>query len=705
MKKKGDMKKLSREGSIVFPPGKIFFNILPFIFFGFINLPSQTQLNNFGISDIINTHSGYTKFTFLDYNKDGIEDLFLFGNQGKSFVIHKGLKDSTFSGPIRKFFFFPIDDIKWLTKSANGEDYFIFVSRNKRLAGLVSFTRNYSLQLLHTIQFNSYPSSITITDFDNDGKNEALVYGNNFNGIVIITNDGYRLESEPLLQQNVFSDLLLFDFNQDEIDDLVAVDVLNNTITFLENSEISGFISGREIALDKSPYSLQSFDHNIDDFTDLIIAKEGGLEIFFGDSVYSYANSVDYTFSFTPDNFLLTDFNLDNKKDLVAINKLEDQVVLFSDYEAKSDPLNIEFDGIADIKLLDKDHLNSLVALSSEGEIQILSNKNMWPTTFSWSVGGKPNKLKFVEQKDSLFSYLLVNNTTDNSINIVQLDSSGNFINFENNPLLNYFSEFKNFQNLDQFIGYSKQNRLLEIISKDKIEQNSNNPIYLYTKYPIKQLMIDDENNIQLLEVDKNNLFHETIIQTEEKFSSDKIVFIDSSVVTSYMNASEQIYYWAHNDSTYSFNRLSNGENQRLINLVDNDSSFGAALILEDQSITKDILITIFSSDQNEVVYLVTDDKVQTYKSRTMLIDNNRLTEQSMKFYSSTFAKKTLFIHNVTQSKIDIFEFDDKKNLLTLSNTIEAVNMNDYFVNKFYDKTYLVYTNNDNNCITFKVLN
>ncbi len=699
------MKKLSKEGSIVFPLGKIFFKILPFIFFCFINLSSQTLLNNFGISEIINTHSRYTKFTFLDFNKDGIEDLFLFGNQEKSFVIHKGLKDSTFSDPIRKFFFYPIDDIKWLNKTAKGDDYYIFVSRNKRLVGLVSFTRNFSLQLLHTIEFNSYPSSITITDFNHDGNNEALICGNNFNGIVLITNDGYRLESEPLLQQNVFSDLLLFDFNQDEIDDLVAVDVLNNTITFLENSEISGFISGREIAIDESPYSLQGFDYNNDDFTDLTIAKEGGLEIFFGDSVYSYANSVDYTFSFTPDNFLITDFNLDNKKDVVAINKLEDQVVLYSDYEAKSDPLNIEFDGIADMKLLDKDHLNSLVALSSEGKIQILSNKNMWPNTFSWSVGGKPNKLKFVEQKDSLFSYLLVNNTTDNSINIVQLDSIGNFINIENNPLLNYFSEFKNFQNLDQFIGYSKQNRLLEIISKDKIEQNSNNPIYLYTKYPIEQLMIDKANNIQLLEVDKHKLFHETITQTEEKFSSDKIVFIDSSVITSYMNAREQIYYWTHTDRTYSFNRLTLDENQSLINLFDNDLSLRATLILEDQSLSKDILITIFSSDQNEVVYLVTDDKVQTYKSQTMLIDNDLLTEQSIQFYSSTFSKKTLFIHNVTQSKINIFEFDDNKNLLTLSNTIEAVNMNDYFVSKFYDKTYLVYTNNDNNCITFKVLN
>ncbi|MCB9207201.1 MAG: hypothetical protein H6611_07840 [Ignavibacteriales bacterium] len=60
---------------------------------------------------------------------------------------------------------------------------------------------------------------------DNDGKNEALVYGNNFNGIVKIENDGYRLNQEIVFPQSVFSDLILLDFNQDEINDVIGADM------------------------------------------------------------------------------------------------------------------------------------------------------------------------------------------------------------------------------------------------------------------------------------------------------------------------------------------------------------------------------------------------------------------------------------------------------------------------------------------------
>jgi len=126
--------------------------------FVFADEAAQTTLNNFGISEIYKTYPGYTKFSIIDFNSDGIEDLILYGNQAKNFVLHKGLSDSTFAPPVKKFFFFPIDDFKWFNTSDDGENFYIFVSRNRRIAGIVSFTSNYSLRLLNQIDFNSYPS-------------------------------------------------------------------------------------------------------------------------------------------------------------------------------------------------------------------------------------------------------------------------------------------------------------------------------------------------------------------------------------------------------------------------------------------------------------------------------------------------------------------------------------------------------------------
>ena len=230
---------------------------------------SQILLNNFGYTQVIKTYSGYNNFTFIDFNEDVIKDLFLFGNQGKSFVIHQGLEDSTFSGPTKKFFFYPIDDFKWLTKSERGDDYYIFVSRNRRLVGLVSFTKSYSLQLLNTIKFNSYPSSITISDFNKDGINEALIYGNNFYGVKLITNDAYLLNSQPVIDEDVFTNVEILNFNQDDLDDILALDAMNNKLTFFENTDGTEFLVNRGIQFNEPVNSFQIYNFNQDNFFDL----------------------------------------------------------------------------------------------------------------------------------------------------------------------------------------------------------------------------------------------------------------------------------------------------------------------------------------------------------------------------------------------------------------------------------------------------
>ena len=299
---------------------------------------------------MLNTYSGYTKFSFVDFDQDGVKDLILYGNNQKNFVIHRGFRDSTFSKPIRKFFFFPIDDFKWLTKTKSGTDYYLFVSRNKRLIGLVSFTNSFSLQLLNSIEFNSYPSSIKIVDLNKNGKNEALIFGNNFNGIQHITNNGYKLENFELNIENVYSDIILQDFNQDDLEDLIAVDVIKNSISFLENNEFSGFVPIREIEFDESLFSIEVLDYNNDNFTDLIVAKENGLEILLGDSVYSYTKQSEFKTPFTSSQFILADLNKDSTYDLFKINSLGDQLVMYSNIFKEKEPINIEFGGISFIK-------------------------------------------------------------------------------------------------------------------------------------------------------------------------------------------------------------------------------------------------------------------------------------------------------------------------------------------------------------------
>jgi hypothetical protein len=651
----------------------------------------------------VKTYPGYSKFTLIDFNQDGVKDLFLFGNQGKSFVIHEGIKDSTFSAAVKKFFFYPIDDFKWLTKSNEGDDYYIFVSRNKRLAGLVSFTKSYSLRLLNTIEFNSYPSSITITDLNQNKKNEALIYGNNFKGIEIVRSNGYLLNSKPLIAEDVFSDIAIEDFNQDENDDIIAVDVLNNKLTFFENTELLEFVVNREILFEESIFSLEKTDFNMDGFTDLALIKDSGVKILTGDSVYSYSDWSNYSFEFTPDKIIIDDLNSDKKNDIIASSKIESQLLYISDLKNNANPVKYSLNAISDIKNFTKNETKLLIALSKNGEFQIISSKIGWGKSFNYKVGGIPNKIYSAKDKKSNSSYLLIENQMDNSIDILGIDSKGRFNNFQKTTFFNDFEKFRFTSSFSNIIGYNSKKRLLEIISTVdvNIEKNHN---YIYTKYPIEHLNVGSDEKLNIVEINNNKLFFETISNRNKIYESDTLVFIDSLVHRAILNKTNDVYFWKNDNSKLTFNKYSNALKNQIHTIQPKDSSEYNFIILNDDSADTKQMITIVSNKNDERIFLVKDDKLIKYTQDFKFSIDKNFSNRIFKFYSTILGNKFLVEYHKDKNRFRFFELDDKNLFLVLTKTIDAVKCNDYFVSKYFGKTYIVFTNSVNNTIRFEAL-
>ncbi|MCW8850444.1 MAG: hypothetical protein OQJ81_10740, partial [Melioribacteraceae bacterium] len=656
-----------------------------------------------GISEFINSYSGYSKFSFVDFDQDGIKDLILYGNNQKNFVLHRGLKDSTFSKPVRKFFFFPIDDFKWLTRTKSGTDYYIFISRNKRLTGLVSFTSSYSLQLLNSIEFNSYPSSIKIVDLDKNGKNEALIFGNNFNGIQQIANNGYRLENFELNNENVFSDLVITDFNQDDLEDLIAIDVIKNSVSFLENNEFSGFTGIREIEFEESLYSIESLDYNNDSFNDLIIAKENGLEILLGDSVYSFTKRTEFVTPFTSSQFIIDDIYKDSNFDLVMLNSLYDQLVIYSNMFKPKSPINIEFNGISFISTLKKKNSNSLIVLSKKGRILCLTSIKKKKKPFSFIVGGIPNNLVYLSWKDSLYSKIFISNSKDNSITVVKYDSSENFTELENKTILNSYSKFTVSPSGNLIACYSVNNRLIEITPIISDNFNSTNPEFVYASYEIDDLIIDNQNSVQVLELFEKELFHETIINKNGRYLSKEIFSIDTQVVKTKMLKNGEIFYWTQNSNVFEFKQSVLGNPKLLLKTTSENSLNNSIKILAENSGKSD-LITIISDESNEKIFILNGTKVQQYKSKRRFFTGNTSNDNIIKYYNFGSRNKMILIYNELQRSIIQLAVDENAKMIIMRKTIEDIDLNDYFVHRFDGKMYLIYSDKNKNCLTFKVL-
>lgn len=685
---------LSKGGNIDFPLGQVVNKSILLLLLFISTISSQTLLNNFGISDIVKTYNGYTEFRILDFNKDGIDDLFLFGNQEKNFVLHKGNNNSTFDKPIRKFFFFPIDDIQWFAKSEKGEDYYIFVSRKKRLVGLVSFTKNFAFRLLHTIEYNSYPSSIVVTDIDDDGINDAFVFGSNFNGIVKVNNDGYRLSSEMILDQSVFSDLIIKDFNQDEVKDIITIDVLNNSLAFIENTEINGFTYGREIAIDEELFSLDEFDYNLDGFSDLVVSKTDGQQIFLGDSVNSYSKNQKVELDFIPYKSIFEDLNNDAIVDHISINSRDDKAIFRDGYNIENDNYNFNLNGISDISMHNRNNKKSLILLSKLGKIQIISNENKWNNDFSFSVNGSARNLKYLEGQDSLFSSLIFDNGNENSINIFKIDTSGNFIESKKKQFQNSFTNYDNSDDLAYFVVSTKGSRLLEIINRYGLEIDQS---YVYAKFPIHQVLFDS-TDISVLEMEDNYLYYETITFNDGNYNTEKNNFIDSSVVSSHI-FNNSIYYWKKVEKELTLNSYKDTTQSRIFSITDTTLMKSNPIFIKNNN----VLLSILSQENKNVVYLLNGENINDYTIE-LDFDLSQMQNEQIKFYDSFGGDKILLINDNVKNEILLYKFDDKKKSIVLSNSIDALESNDYFVQNFFGINYLVYSDKNNSCLTFKVL-
>ncbi len=637
-------------------------------------------------------------------NNDGIDDIFLFGNQQKNFVVHKGLEKGEYSPPIKKFFFFPIDDIKWLTKSKRGDDYYVFVSRNKRIAGLVSFTKSYSLQLLNTINFNSYPSSIEITDLDSNGINEALIYGNNFDGIIVLQNDGYKLVSDTLYKQSVFSNVSELDFNQDEVNDLVVLDALNNSISFLENSEIGGFYSTREIEYEKSLHSLNIIDIDGDTFDDLLLISNGEMEILLGDSVFSYEQKLKLNIKFNLGKSVICDLNLDNKKDLVSINSIDNETLIFFDFFSPDNYINLPLEGITDLKIKNINSGDVLFLLSKKGKVQVISNKSKWGEDFNLVIGGYPGSIQNLIRQKPLNSVIISSDSESNKIKLINLTQNGIFKSIKTLLFSNDLVRYSFSDNFSIIARYSPKKRLLEILDLKGDSEEYNNSKYLYTKYPINQMLIDGSNNFQIIGYDREVLFRENIKAEDGNYTAQQIVKIDSAVITSFISNNGDIYFWSNvKEYDYLFNKYNDGNTKELYRISNEDSVDFKAVILPDQSNASNKILTIINGGIKQSVIIIDKEKVFTYDTDYDFLQNYQFSH-NLKFYSKFFESGALFEYKRELKQLKQFKFNKKNKKIDPGNNIDEINLNDYFLSQYFSYNYLIYSNKENNSITFKVL-
>ncbi|MCF8241409.1 MAG: VCBS repeat-containing protein [Melioribacteraceae bacterium] len=664
------------------------------------------------------TDSGYSKIIAFDFSNDGKNDLLLYGHNKNRYTVHTSNDKNTFSRPVDKFFFHQITEIKKLNNRLNQPPVFVFSSRSERLVGLVSFTKFGSFRLLNKINFDSYPSSISIGDIDANGKNEALVCGNSFNGISILRERDLILREKKIFEGRIFSNAVFIDLDFDGILDIAAHDLQNNSIVFI-NSILGEFQETRELSFESPITNLTRIDFNSDGFNDLVFSHSDGLQVIFGDSVSSFTQTEFYELNNDPSAFAIADFNYDSHNDIAFITKDNSRLnISFSINENMfNNPVVYGADtAFVFITTFKTESGRNLLTLSENGLIRILKRQEQISDSLQIKVSPLPQKLAAFD--------LNRDKTTD----IAFIDEQTRTLNLLISGKLKIFrylftigvSELPGEILIahDQSEGlyaycYTKGKRLIEVYHFDLYEFNIVKE-KIYSDFPIislKQFVVN--SNLTMSVLTKSEKGFELInfgLDDSKNYIKLGIIDLPENVVDSRFNTGvyEQ-FIWTLNPDNIELKSLNFSKDElpffetkhvsmpftdfnrlEFINKAENPSGTIATLIERQKT-----NIHFYKANTNINFTLSFDD-----------INNDDCCTDDFQF---TFNNKgnprsIYYLDRVTERinryKVGKFKIDENINL------IESKEINDYFVSRLFgNDEYLVYSSSASRSIILKKIN
>lgn len=673
---------------------------------------AQIPVNGFCKLQTIQTKNAYQKLITLNYNKDNFTDLLVFGGGTNKIIVHQGEKGILLSNAKEKFSYFVFDDIIRLSKRTSKNNFFVFVARNERLAGLVSFTAYGTMQLLNLIKLDSYPEKISVDDVDGDGKNEALISGRNFNGLSILKEENYILKERKIVTNKIYNDARFIDLDYDSFVDIAAFNGLTNTIELFSNLEEDEFREYRRINIDKEVDEFQTVDFNNDGYNDIIYGTKYGIEVLLGDSVSTFEDRAFLKTPVTPDEFVISDLNGDKRKDIAYLNKTSgDLVINFSlsggDYY---DPIfYLHNESLEDLKGFVSDGSEHLAVLSNNGSLFIISRINKLENNLNIAIGASPAAItdfnSFVrERKDFCFV-----DSFNNDLIVLISDN--------NKPLSKYYKFGISDSYTDILVDdtytdsrvyylFSYGGKFVEVIDVNFTTSKFRRD-FLYTYSPIIDFQLGHDREVYSLVKQDSSVSMIQYSYHDYKYTSavSKNIIPDAIDACMVFNKNKSVYYWNLEGNNIYFNELVLGAEGNTTNQITSfdysTQDFSSILMkaVQLQGNEQYSPLTIINDSRSTRFYYFVNNKLHTRAMGRLINSINR--KDQIQTYHNWFERKSfLYLYSGVNEKLYEAEIGMPAQRLNFNQRIESMQSNNYFVDNLAGRDlYLVYIDSALNCI------
>lgn len=467
---------------------------LLFLFIISADIYGQLPLNGFCSFGNIKVNPSFEKIFTLDYNNDNQSDFLLYNPLNGLVALQKNTPNQNkITSPVRQSQI-SITDLRPVIRFRKKELFYFAISQKDRKAALLSVSKSGGMWINLQKKFNSYPSSLAVADMNGDGNSEAIVSGNNFEGISLFLLKN-NLNEIKIVQKGAYSTINFIDINYDGFPDIAAFESRQNRLYFFMNDQNGNFREARNLRFDPSVRTFKTADVNSDGYTDLVFIKQKGINVIVGDSVSSFKKSYFVRTPVTPDEVTIDDYNSDGINDLAFMNKGTGEFfvqISKGNGNYYYPVLLLKRNKLSDMKSYRDSFSKKIVLLNPEGELYLFSKSNLKRELEKISVAGEASAIAAFEIKPGEKKDICVVDNYQKAL-IILLSEPGN-------PFAKYFSvrtsasfskvitcDAKNNEKL--FILYSNNSSLIEIIKYNfetlNIQENT-----LYVKGNIIDLKI-----------------------------------------------------------------------------------------------------------------------------------------------------------------------------------------------------------------------
>jgi hypothetical protein len=177
---------------------------------------------------------------------------------------------------------------------------------------------------------------------------------------------------------------------------------------------------------------------------------------------------------------------------------------------------------------------------------------------------------------------------------------------------------------------------------------------------------------------------------------------LDSLIVSSEFTADKGIFYWKKEKDKIALYNFNDDKSIKYFDIENKDSLIQIKCLAVSKS--SNSIISLVNSKSMNDVYITIGKKTEKYSAKLSKGVNLFNSKNIFKSFESILGYGYLFVYNVDNEIINQLKINKDKKQLELINSIEVGEINDYFVNEYLGKTYIVYSNNSNKCLEFRLL-